>query len=461
MIMHQKDAKEAMTTKVSVSKSQLARLAAIERRVAPLRKRLREHKLFQAFEDLEDVKAFMEIHVFAIWDFLALTKSLQRGPAEAAAGGEQRSVQGLVREMCARYDSDVNEEGEAMSHFDMYLAAMEQIGADTRYIKNFLGIMQASSDLKHMTKATNPEAPRVGGWASRGWDWQGGSVRQSVDSSLLAIGAPRGAQEFSSFTFSLVDSKQDHKIASSLAFGRQGLMMERLLAILDQAEAQGKEVGKFRYLLTRHIKLHNKNYTPLSFQILVETCGASDKMWSEAEQAAVRALEARLRLWDATRDFLIFKKPILEHEKSVNGGTRCGLKWQRVMKQLDSESRANMERERVLEGLRFSAHARHAKHVKTSRPSGAGASKGQARIVMVRRADSEALLKRTLPDVPAVAWKSLRPVRDKVVIVSGLGVASQARKRQRIVDPGHLSNLVEAKRKQILRTNNPFESLDN
>ena len=31
MIMHQKDAKEAMTTKVSVSKSQLARLAAIER----------------------------------------------------------------------------------------------------------------------------------------------------------------------------------------------------------------------------------------------------------------------------------------------------------------------------------------------------------------------------------------------------------------------------------------------
>ena len=67
----------AMTTKVTLTKSQLGRLAAIERRVAPLRKKLREHKIYQAFEDLDDVRSFTQIHVFAIWDFMSLLKSLQ------------------------------------------------------------------------------------------------------------------------------------------------------------------------------------------------------------------------------------------------------------------------------------------------------------------------------------------------------------------------------------------------
>merc|ERR1711977_733147 len=172
-----------MTTEVTLSKSQLARLAGIEQRLAPLRQQLREHKLYEEFEDLDDCRRFMEMHVFAIWDFMSLMKSLQRPFASSKQmpwlPSSQTKLERLVQEMVMRYENDVNERGDSMSHFEMYLQAMKQLGADTKYITSFLSMLQACSDLKSFAKTKAAESNE---WHS--------SFGKSVDSSLLSCGAP-------------------------------------------------------------------------------------------------------------------------------------------------------------------------------------------------------------------------------------------------------------------------------
>ena len=52
-------------------------IQSIESKLEPLRNQLKSHPLYSTLSSIDDVATFMEKHVFAVWDFMSLLKSLQ------------------------------------------------------------------------------------------------------------------------------------------------------------------------------------------------------------------------------------------------------------------------------------------------------------------------------------------------------------------------------------------------
>src|SRR5579862_8735165 len=112
---------------------------------AATREKLIVHPLYQTLNQLENLQAFMEIHCFAVWDFMSLLKALQRTltcttlPWLPVGNANTRY---LINEIVTGEESDLDESGNRASHFELYLRAMQQAGADLTPILRFIRLLQ-------------------------------------------------------------------------------------------------------------------------------------------------------------------------------------------------------------------------------------------------------------------------------------------------------------------------------
>lgn len=242
---------------------------AIERlkeSIEPARQKVISHPLYHQLNTMDAVVTFMEHHVFAVWDFMSLLKTLQRrltcvevpwvpsGPT-----GSRR----LINDIVLVEESDELGNG-FISHFELYLDGMRQAGADASRIDAFIDLLRAG---------------------------------QPVLPSVKEAGVPEAAAEFVATTWEFIETAPVYCQAAAFAFGREDLIPD----MFDQVAALNAEFGAlstFVDYLRRHIQVDSEEHTPMAMQMLADLCGEDDNKWAQSEETINLALDARTRLWD-------------------------------------------------------------------------------------------------------------------------------------------------------------------
>ncbi len=240
----------------------------IQEKTLHLRNELNHHKVYLAMNNLDTIRSFMEAHVFAVWDFMSLVKSLQRHFTTVDVPWVPKSNPKLARfinEIVLGEESDVNELGEYKSHFVMYLEAMEQIGGDTSNIHHFLTAL---------------------------------SETNSVSLAFESVTVDERIKAFVQFTFDVIQSHQPHLVASVFTFGREDIIPDLFLSILRGSDVDDAQYTKLKYYLERHIEVDGDEHGPLALSMVEELCGKDEQKWIEATEVAKEALAHRISLWE-------------------------------------------------------------------------------------------------------------------------------------------------------------------
>lgn len=233
------------------------------------RAKLLSHPVYSQIKDLDSLKRFTSVHVFAVWDFMSLLKSLQISltsvhlPWMPVGSAETRY---LINEIVLGEECDVDENGKRMSHFELYLKSMDQMGADTKPIHA-------------LTNAI----------------YSGQSIYDAINQSSLS----ENIQKFLKFTFDIAENAADHIKAAVFTFGREDLIPSMFIKFLEQIQTDYPDkISSFKYYIERHIEVDGDHHSHLAINMVSELCGQDDKKWKEAAAAAKQALQMRYLLWD-------------------------------------------------------------------------------------------------------------------------------------------------------------------
>jgi hypothetical protein len=241
----------------------------IKETIEPLRQEIINHKVYSAIRDIDDLKVFMQYHVYAVWDFMSLLKTLQNNltcttiPWFPKGSADTRN---LINEIVVGEESDVDIFGNRKSHFELYLDAMQQCGADTSQIINFITILKNTNDFNAAFKASE---------------------------------TPKEARDFVNFTFKIIESKKEYLQSAIFSFGREDLIPGMFLSIVNDIHKNFPDsISIFKYYLERHIEVDGDHHRYLALQMTSNLCGVDDQFWKEAEQATVESLQKRIDLWN-------------------------------------------------------------------------------------------------------------------------------------------------------------------
>ena len=238
--------------------------------IAGLRDRLDSHPIYASLRTLDDLRVFMAHHVHSGWDFMSLIKYLQHAVAPARwpwTPGADPAIQRFINELVLEEETDAAgpaHPGEFSSHFQLYLGAMREIGADAERPARFVEI----------------------------------AGREGLEAAVAALPPPPPALRFTRTTFAFIDSGQPHAVAAALALGREHIIPGMFRAFLARMAVSEAQAPTFHYYLHRHIHLDEDFHAPLSLRLLDRLCGGDAGKVAEARAAAVSAVEARMEFWD-------------------------------------------------------------------------------------------------------------------------------------------------------------------
>lgn len=258
-------------------------LSTLRMHIAPEREAILNHPLYTQMHRLEALQTFSEFHVYAVWDFMSLLKGLQRRltcvevPWFPVGSANSRY---LINEIVVGEESDIDRHGRRMSHFELYLQAMESMGSDTRGIKNFIAALQQGLDLEQAFEQGH---------------------------------TPAAARQFVRYTFELLAENKASNLAAVFTFGREDLIPDMFHAMVQELSKQFPEaLADFKYYLERHIEVDGDHHSHLAIEMTAACCGSEEQKWEDATRKVVSALARRRGLWDGVYEALQTEKMVLQ-----------------------------------------------------------------------------------------------------------------------------------------------------
>src|SRR5258707_12271124 len=151
----------------------------------------------------------MEDHVFAVWDFMSLLKRLQQDltctkvpwfPADNARAAR------LINDIVIGEETDVDPDGSYVSHLDLYLRAMADVGASIRQFDAFRSLA------------------RVG---------------TSVEAAMVRSGVSPHVQAFVAHTMRLAQSGSTEEVLAAFFYGREDIIPEMFSRLQRRSPVRG------------------------------------------------------------------------------------------------------------------------------------------------------------------------------------------------------------------------------
>lgn len=253
-------------------------------KIEPTRTELLNHPIYKQLGDLTSLRIFMESHIFAIWDFMSLIKTLQHRvtclDVPWLPPTDINSAR-MVNEIVLAEESDEVAPERYTSHFDLYLKAMEEIGASCSSIRKFIN-----------------------------------SLRQgfSAEQALAPLSIPESTKTFVLFTLNTVN-KSTHEVAAAFLLGREDIIPAMFRQIIGSLESSHVTCNSLQLYLDRHTFLDEDQHVPMGQQLLKNLCGNDPLKWEQALHSADSALKVRYSLWDGVAQLIQINR-----ENQLSGG---------------------------------------------------------------------------------------------------------------------------------------------
>ena len=214
----------------------------------------------------DDLKIFMEFHVFAVWDFMCIVKKLQSIICPSSTpwhpnNFSKNGIARLINEIVMFEESDEISDGIFMSHFELYLSSMKNINAKTDHIEAIVDDVSKNKPKSFDKYNLEPEC----------YSFLEGNNR-------------------------LLNTNQLHIISALFTYGRETTlpgMFEKLLLRIGESS----KYDQLKLYLKRHIDVDSNRHGPLSLILFNKSCECDDLKYNQAMDAAIKSIEIRYNLW--------------------------------------------------------------------------------------------------------------------------------------------------------------------
>ena len=250
--------------------------------VSKYRDQLIKHPIYGNIDSINSLKQFMESHVYAVWDFMSLVKKLQMDLTTTTLPWqppENNAAARLINEIVWGEETDLDKDGNSVSHFEMYLNAMRQINANTQRIEKLLDRLREGND-----------------------------IFDTIDGA----GLPEYVVNFLNFTFRIIEEGKTHKIAAVFTFGREDLIPDMFISMIKRMNIENeRKFDQIIYYFERHIEVDGDSHGPMALDMIKNLCGSDPLKWEEAISASKSALQKRISLWNG------INLQIIQNEKAL------------------------------------------------------------------------------------------------------------------------------------------------